>query len=110
MPDPADIVQHIVVLMLENRSFDHMLGYMKSQIPSLNGLDGTEWNPEDASNPVVKVQVSDDAGCLDLVADPSHWTPDVLDQIYSVYIESYTLPHSSWRHPSGYAKSRQTFV
>ena len=85
MPSPEDIVQHIVVLMLENRSFDHMLGYMKSQIPSLNGLDGTEWNPEDASNPVVKVQVSDDAGYLDLVADPSHWTPDVLDQIYSVY-------------------------
>ncbi len=85
MPSPAVIVQHVVVLMLENRSFDHMLGYLKSQIPSLNGLDGTEWNPEDASNPVIKVQVSDDAGYLDLVADPSHWTPDVLDQIYSVY-------------------------
>ena len=85
MPNPADIVQHIVVLMLENRSFDHMLGYMKSQIPSLNGLDGTEWNPEDASNPVLKVQVSSDAGYMDLVEDPSHWTPDVLDQIYSVY-------------------------
>ena len=29
MPNPADIVKHIVVLMLENRSFDHMLGFMK---------------------------------------------------------------------------------
>jgi len=85
MPNPADIVKHIVVLMLENRSFDHMLGYMKSQIPTLNGIDGTQWNPEDASNPVVRVQVSDDAGYLDLVEDPSHWTPDVLDQVYSVY-------------------------
>lgn len=85
MPNPVAIVQHIVVLMLENRSFDHMLGYMKSEIPSLNGLDGTEWNPEDASNPVVKVPVSNDAGYMDLAADPSHWTPDVLDQIYSVY-------------------------
>ncbi len=85
MPNPADIVKHIVVLMLENRSFDHMLGYMKSQIPTLNGIDGTQWNPEDASNPVVRVQVSDDAGYLDLVEDPSHWTPDVLDQVYSMY-------------------------
>jgi phospholipase C len=85
MPNPEDIVQHIVVLMLENRSFDHMLGYMKSEIPSLNGLEGTESNPEDASNPVVKVPVSSDAGYMDLAADPSHWTPDVLDQIYSVY-------------------------
>jgi phospholipase C len=72
--------------MLENRSFDHMLGYMKSQIPNLDGLDGTESNPEDASNPnSARVLVSNDAGYLDLVADPSHWTPDVLDQIYSVY-------------------------
>ena len=85
MPSPAAIVQHVVVLMLENRSFDHMVGYMKSQIPSLNGLDGTEWNPEDPSNPVVKVTVSSNAGYKDLGVDPSHFTPDVLDQIYSVY-------------------------
>jgi phospholipase C len=80
----ADI-QHIVVLMLENRSFDHMLGFMKSQMPSLDGLNGTEWNPEDASNPVGRIPVSSDAGYLDLRVDPSHWTPDVLDQIYSTY-------------------------
>jgi len=85
MPDPTAVVQHIVVLMLENRSFDHMLGYMKSQIPSLNGLDDTEWNSEDASNRVVRVRVSNDAGYRYLEVDPSHWTPDVLDQIYSVY-------------------------
>ena len=85
MPNPSDIVQHVVVLMMENRSFDHMLGYMKSEIPSLDGLDGTEWNPEDASSPVARVPVSSDAGYLDLQIDPSHWTPDVLDQIYSVY-------------------------
>ena len=40
MPNPTEIVKHIVVLMLENRSFDHMLGFMKSQIPTLNGIDG----------------------------------------------------------------------
>ena len=85
MPNPSVIVQHIVVLMLENRSFDHMLGYMKSEIPGLDGVDGTQWNPEDASNPVLQVPVSSDAGYLDMQVDPSHWTPDVLDQIYSVY-------------------------
>jgi phospholipase C len=85
MHGPAIVPQHLVVLMLENRSFDHMLGYMKPQIPSLDGLDGSEWNPEDASNPTARVPVSNDAGYLDLDVDPSHWTPDVLDQIYSVY-------------------------
>jgi len=79
------MVEHVVVLMLENRSFDHMLGCMKSHLPSLNGLDGTQWNPEDASNPVVRVSASNDAGYTDPDIDPSHWTPDVLDQIYSVY-------------------------
>jgi phospholipase C len=85
MVNPLADIQHIIVLMLENRSFDHMLGFMKSQIPSLDGLNGTEWNPEDASNPVGRIPVSSDAGYLDLQVDPSHWTPDVLDQIYSVY-------------------------
>jgi hypothetical protein len=28
-----DRVDHIVVLMLENRSFDHMLGYLKPEQP-----------------------------------------------------------------------------
>ena len=81
----SPIIQNVVVLMLENRSFDHMLGYMKAENPALDGIDGTQWNPEDASNPVARVPVSNDAGYLDFVADPSHWTPDVLDQVYSVY-------------------------
>ncbi len=89
----SSVIQHVVVLMLENRSFDHMLGYMKAEIPALDGIDGTQWNPEDASNPVVRVLASNDAGYLDLVADPSHWTPDVLDQVYSVYKCSTTPPN-----------------
>ena len=27
-PDGLEPIEHIVVLMLENRSFDHMLGYL----------------------------------------------------------------------------------
>ena len=30
MPLPSELVKHLVVLMMENRSFDHMLGHMKS--------------------------------------------------------------------------------
>ena len=29
MPPGLDNLKHIVVLMMENRSFDHMLGYLK---------------------------------------------------------------------------------
>jgi phospholipase C len=39
-------VRHIVVLMMENRSFDHMLGYLeRNGLSNVNGLDGTETNP-----------------------------------------------------------------
>jgi phospholipase C len=46
-------IQHVVVLMLENRSFDHIFGYRQG----VNGLKGTEFNlltpsaPVSASNP-----------------------------------------------------------
>jgi phospholipase C len=44
-------IKHIVVLMMENRSFDHMLGYLKrSGMPEVNGLEGTETNPDPAGN------------------------------------------------------------
>ncbi len=38
-------IDHIVVLMLENRSFDHMLGYLRNAgMPDVNGLTGQESN------------------------------------------------------------------
>jgi phospholipase C len=37
MPTPADPIQHVVVLMLENNSFDRMLGCMKARYPNLEG-------------------------------------------------------------------------
>lgn len=36
-------IRHIVVLMMENRSFDHMFGYLKrSGMPDVRGLEGAE--------------------------------------------------------------------
>jgi phosphoesterase family protein/ASPM-SPD-2-Hydin domain-containing protein len=43
MPDPrlaAGVIEHIVVLVMENRSFDHMLGYLKAENPELDGVPG----------------------------------------------------------------------
>ena len=42
MPDKID---HVVVLMLENRSFDCMLGSLRPKSADFDGLDGTETNP-----------------------------------------------------------------
>jgi phospholipase C len=41
-------IKHIVVLMMENRSFDQMLGYLTHNgMPEVRGLDGSESNPDD---------------------------------------------------------------
>lgn len=40
-----DKIEHIVVLMLENRSFDSMLGRLYPGKPEFDGLTGTESNP-----------------------------------------------------------------
>lgn len=52
-------VEHVVVLMLENRSFDHMLGYLyadsSNKSPSgqpFEGLTGSESNPDSNGQPV----------------------------------------------------------
>ncbi len=45
-PRPAadERIEHIVVLMMENRSFDHMLGYRGLGDPNVNGLTNKEFN------------------------------------------------------------------
>ena len=40
-PTGLDKLKHIVVLMMENRSFDHMLGALKAIDPRIDGVDGT---------------------------------------------------------------------
>jgi phospholipase C len=52
-------IQHIVVLMLENRSFDHLLGFLYTDSGNVSpagqpydGLTGTESNPDKTGAPV----------------------------------------------------------
>ena len=56
-------IEHIVVLMLENRSFDHMLGYLYpgNVTPSgqpFEGLAGTESNPDGHGNQVAVYKIT----------------------------------------------------
>ncbi len=55
-------IQHIVQLMLENRSFDHMLGFLYQSKTGPNGvpfegLTGTESNPDATGKPVTVFQI-----------------------------------------------------
>jgi len=65
---------------LENRSFDHMLGFLSSPEYAIDGLTGTEKNLDDTGEPVV---VSNDARYSgDFDPDPGHDFDDVKLQLY----------------------------
>jgi len=81
MPPGLDNLRHIVVLMMENRSFDHMLGALKANDPRIDGLTGNESNP-DRTGAMVKVQPQAEFQSQ-LDPDPDHHFPGVDLQLFN---------------------------
>jgi len=86
-PAGLDNLKHIVVLMMENRSFDHMLGGLslvmqngQKKYPQINGLTGNESNP-DTNGAVVTVQPNAKYQSQ-LDPDPDHHFPGVDLQLF----------------------------
>jgi phospholipase C len=80
MSEGLDNLKHIVVLMMENRSFDHMLGGLRADDPRINGLTGNETNL-DTTNERVKVQpLAEFQGQFD--PDPDHHFQEVNKQLF----------------------------
>jgi phospholipase C len=77
---PLDNIKHLVVLMMENRSFDHMFGLMMGPDWQIDGLMGTETNPNSAGQDVAVTADASYTG--DLTPDPGHHFPDVNMQIF----------------------------
>jgi phospholipase C len=75
-----DNLRHIVVLMMENRSFDHMLGFAQSASWAIDGLTGGETN-RDSTGEVARVSSDADYGG-DFTPDPGHHVFDTLTQLY----------------------------
>ena len=78
-------IDHIVVLMMENRSFDHMLGYLRLEANrnDVDGLTGSESNNDDSGNPVVVHPLATDgrANPTFFANDPGHGWNDVGEQL-----------------------------
>jgi phospholipase C len=75
-----DNLKHIVVLMMENRSFDHMLGFAALPSWQIDGLTGQEGN-RDSTGEIARV--SNDARYSgDFTPDPGHALFDTLTQLY----------------------------
>ncbi|XP_057828371.2 non-specific phospholipase C1 [Cryptomeria japonica] len=74
-------IKTIVVLVMENRSFDHMLGWLKAMNNEIDGVTGNEYNPvsiKDENSP--KVYFSNDAEFVD--PDPGHSFQAIREQIF----------------------------
>lgn len=83
-------LRHVVVLMMENRSFDHMLGALKATHPNIDGLTGNESNP-DTSGAQVRVQpLAEYQSQLD--PDPNHHFAAVNLQIFNSTQHGPPLP------------------
>ena len=82
-------VNHVVVLMLENRSFDHMLGFLYpgNVTPSgqpFDGLTGTESNPGTNGQPVTVFRIEPATASAYYMpgADPGEGYMATNDQLY----------------------------
>lgn len=75
--------QHLVVLMLENRSFDHMLGFLRDPAYPIEGLDRNNLPTCDPSTGTAPVRPTDNARTVaDLNPDPAHDLLNVNMQIF----------------------------
>jgi phospholipase C len=109
-------IEHLVVLMLENRSFDHMLGFLRTPDYPIDGLTGTESNPSSDGTPDIAV-THNALPAGDLNPDPGHDFEDVNYQLFGTrtpaagapatmkgFVRSYATIDDSHRHGTSIMK------
>ena len=83
MPSNLQNIQRFVVLMLENRSFDHLLGNLKSVNPAVDGVLGNEFsNFPDPNHPQPPAVTTGPATGFAMPFDPPHEFCDVQTQLF----------------------------
>lgn len=76
-------IKTVVILVQENRSFDHMLGWMKSINPEIDGATGTESNTLSTSDPSSnRLHFGQQSGNVE--PDPGHSFEAIFEQVYGV--------------------------
>jgi phospholipase C len=75
-------IEHVVVLMLENRSFDHMLGSLRSRFPALEGIDpNAPGRNVDLIDPHHRAYFQSPTSMTALEHDPRHEKKNVKTQL-----------------------------
>src|SRR5664279_599166 len=83
--DPMANIAHVVVLMLENRSFDCMLGRLYPKRLDFDGLKGIESNRCSGQDIAVwcSPEMSPQVACIP-TPDPNELFADMIEQIFGV--------------------------
>ena len=77
--DTSDPIKHVVVLILENHSFDQMLGCFKQIYPALEGIDpGAPGTNTDTDGTVYSQKPTTER---QMKLDPHHEVPHVRGQL-----------------------------
>jgi len=101
-------IEHFVVLMLENRSFDNLLGSLYPKSRDFNGVDGSESNTDRNGKvwPLTETQGGNIAGLSVPSPDPGELWTDINEQLFgstpstapngpatmSGFVDNYTDP------------------
>eukprot|EP00939_MAST-03C_sp_MAST-3C-sp1_P001220 g1220.t1 len=102
-------IEHVVVAMLENRAFDHMLGFMKKGGPQgdvrVDGLRGDECNVKDISDPSGKGKICVNEDALDHCEyDPNHSFAATTERIFGcIYGVTNNTPCTDMKMTNGSA-------
>ena len=67
-------IRHVIVLMKENRSFDHLLGKLHDRLPEVEAVPATYSNPDESGNAVFPSHAT--TTCIPF--DPNHQSQSVL--------------------------------
>ena len=78
--DVADPIKHVIWLMFENRSFDHMLGSVQKEVPGIDGVV-TGGPPRQNTDPGGRAYLQVAGAGREIRPDPMHETPNVLHQL-----------------------------
>ncbi|MBV8862445.1 MAG: hypothetical protein JO259_11360 [Mycobacterium sp.] len=78
-------IDHVILLMLENRSFDHLLGYLYPRSGDFDGLDGTESDRDLAGTAVsvYRIQSDSDNAYYYPLANPAEGLVATNEQLFS---------------------------
>jgi phospholipase C len=75
----SDPIKHVLILALENRSFDHMLGACQAVKPDIDGIPLV--GPARANSYAGRIYKQVDGAARIVIEDPRHETPHVLAQL-----------------------------